>query len=180
MFASTVPPEPAQHPTTQDPVVVTLADGHLIALRALLAGYGMTLRIEPDGAAIPGSYWGDREAGLVGDTLHVRMDTPLHSALHEACHYLCMNGARRAGLHTDAGGDDAEEEAVCYLQVLLADALPGYSRAQLFADMDAWGYHFIAGSAAAWFATDSADAQRWLLRHGLITPDGQPSGRLRT
>lgn len=28
--------------------------------------------------------------------------------------------------------------------------------------MDAWGYHFILGSAAAWFAQDAEDAIRWL------------------
>lgn len=172
------PTEPLSDQTSP-PTVVTVADGHLPALRALLAGYGMTLCIEPDGAAIPGSYWGECEAGLIGATLHARMDTPLHSALHEACHYLCMDSARRADLHTDAGGDDAEEEAVCYLQVLLSDALPGYTRVRQFADMDAWGYHFIAGSAAAWFATDSADARNWLCRHGLIAPNGRPTGKLR-
>lgn len=138
------------------------------ALPALLDPFGLQVERLPEAAEIPGSYWGEPEAGLVGNRLYVRPDTPVHSALHEACHYLCMDDARRAGLHTNAGGTDTEENAVCYLQCLLADALPGYSRQQAFADMDAWGYHFILGSAAAWFAGDAEDARAWLLRAGLI------------
>ena len=135
------------------------------ALETLLGGYGLRLERVPPGAAIPGSYWGEPEAGLIGATLYVRADTPVHSALHEACHYLLMDDARRATLERDAGGTDTEENAVCYLQCLLAAHLPGYSRARMFADMDAWGYHFILGSAAAWFAADSDDAVDWLQRH---------------
>ncbi len=138
------------------------------ALRGLLRPYGLRVELLPDGAAIPGSYWGEPEAGLVGNLLYVREDTPVHSALHEACHYLCMDEARRAGLHTDAGGTDTEENAVCYLQALVAPRLAGYSRQRLFADMDAWGYHFILGSAAAWFEHDADDARQWLEQHGLI------------
>ena len=69
---------------------------------------------------IPGSYWGESEAGLIGDVVYVRADTPAHSLLHELCHYVCMDDERRAALATDAGGNDDEECAVCYLQVLLA------------------------------------------------------------
>ena len=135
------------------------------ALETLLGGYGLHLERVPPGAAIPGSYWGEPEAGLIGDTLYVRGDTPVHSALHEASHYLLMDDARRATLERDAGGTDTEENAVCYLQCLLAAHLTGYSQARMFADMDAWGYHFILGSAAAWFAADSDDAVDWLQRH---------------
>jgi hypothetical protein len=86
----------------------------------------------------------------------------VHSLLHEACHYICMDIARRGALHTDAGGTDTEENAVCYLQCLLAEALPGYSKQDCFRDMDTWGYHFILGSAEAWFERDAEDARRWL------------------
>jgi len=141
------------------------------ALAALLGPAGLALVWLGEAAAIPGSYWGEPEAGLVGGQLYLRPDTPVHSALHEACHWLCMDDARRAGLHTDAGGTDTEENAVCYLQCLLAEQLAGYSRAQVFADMDAWGYSFILGSAAAWFAGDSDDATRWLQQHGLAEAD---------
>ena len=74
---------------------------------------------------IPGSYWGETEAGLRGDRLYARLDTPVHSVLHETGHYICMTPERRAGLDRDAGGDDLEESAVCYLQVLLAGELRG-------------------------------------------------------
>ena len=102
-------------------------------------------------AAIPGSYWGESEAGLRGQWLYARGDTPLHSILHEAAHYVCMTPERRASLDRDAGGDDAEECAVCYLQLLLADVVPSLGRERLFSDMDRWGYSFRLGAARAWF-----------------------------
>jgi len=148
--------------------VLRLADIDPADLQALLAGHGLSLEWLARDADVPGSYWGESEAGLVGDRLYVRPDTPLHSALHEACHWLCMDASRRAGLHTDAGGDDIEECAVCYLQILLADCLPGVGRARLLRDMDAWGYSFRLGSAAAWFETDAEDARAWLAARGLM------------
>lgn len=138
------------------------------ALRELLKTYGLSLQDNPAGQAIPGSYWGDEEAGLIGNVVHVRADTPLHSLLHESCHAICMGPARRQQLHTDAGGDDAEENAVCYLQILLAGQLPGYSAAQCCADMDAWGYSFRLGSAQAWFEHDASDARAWLVTRALL------------
>lgn len=138
------------------------------ALAALLTPLGLRLQDVAAEAAIPGSYWGDSEAGLIGNTLYLRSDTPVHSALHEACHWLLADEARRAALHTNAGGSDTEENAVCYLQCLLAARLSGYSQAQCFADMDAWGYTFILGSAAAWFAGDSDDAQAFLQARGWL------------
>lgn len=148
--------------------VLRLADIDPAALRALLGAHGLSIVWLAAQADIPGSYWGESEAGLVADTLQVRPDTPLHSALHEACHWLCMDAGRRRGLHTDAGGDDIEECAVCYLQILLADHLPGVGRARLMQDMDAWGYSFRLGSAAAWFETDAEDARAWLQDRGLL------------
>jgi len=153
-------------------MVTPLSEIGLEALRELLERRGLRIELHPPGAAIPGSYWGEPEAGLVGKVLHVRADTPVHSALHEGCHYICMDEARRAGLHTDAGGTDTEENAVCYLQALLAPRLPGYSRERLFADMDEWGYHFRLGSAQAWFESDAEDARDWLQRAGLIDAAG--------
>jgi hypothetical protein len=147
--------------------VLRLSDIDASSLIALLGAQGLTVVWQDADAAIPGSYWGDSEAGLVGDRLYVRPDTPLHSALHEACHWLCMDAARRAGLHTDAGGDDIEECAVCYLQILLADRLPGVGRARLMRDMDVWGYSFRLGSAGAWFERDADDARDWLRARGL-------------
>ncbi len=149
------------------------------ALATLLARYGLTLARLAPGAAIPGSYWGEPEAGLIKTVIHVRDDTPLHSALHEAAHAICMDDARRESLHTDAGGDYAEEDAVCYLQILLAGEL-GVSAEGICADMDSWGYTFRLGSALAWFTRDADDARDWLVRHGLIAGGGKLTGRRRT
>ena len=159
--------------------VLLIRDIPLDAFRTLLSDYGMQLEVLPDGAAIPGSYWGESEAGLVGDALLVRRDTPVHSALHEACHFICMDDARRRDLHTDAGGTDQEENGVCYLQILLADRVPGMGRATMFRDMDDWGYSFRLGSASAWFESDAEDARAWLLEHGLIDARDRPTGRVR-
>jgi hypothetical protein len=140
----------------------------LAALRALLGPPGLRLHRVPPDADIPGSYWGGAEAGLIGDTLFWRADTPLHSALHEAAHWVCMTPPRRATLERDAGGDEAEESAVCYLQILWADVLPGTSAARVMSDMDAWGYSFRLGSAARWFHEDADDARQWLAARGLL------------
>ena len=137
------------------------------AVRAVFAPYGLTLCWLADDAVIPGSYWGECEAGLVAATLYARADTPVHSALHEGCHFICADPARRANLHTDAGGDEREECAVCYLAIVLAAALPRFGSARMLADMDAWGYSFRLGSAARWFKEDADDARNWLLAHGL-------------
>ena len=151
----------------------------LAALQALLARFGLVLAVAAGRAPITGSFWGDSEAGIVGDTVHVRADTPVHSLLHEACHTICMDERRRAGLDRDAGGDDLEEAAVCYLQILLADFLPDVGRQRLLRDMDTWGYSFRLGSAATWFASDAADAAAWLRAAGLIDATGGPTFRLR-
>jgi len=157
-----------------DPEVTSVCALPPQALDTLLAPYGLLISEVPDGAEIPGSYWGEREAGLIGNILYLRADTPVHSALHEACHFICMDEARRTALHTDAKGDDIEEVGVCYLQALLATRLDGFSQAQLFTDMDAWGYTFLLGSAQAWFERDAEDGRAWLLRHGLIDNDDVP------
>lgn len=131
----------------------------------------------PSGSAIPGSFWGEPEAGLVRDTLYIRSDTPLHSALHEAGHYLCMEEERRERLHTDALSDDLEECAVCYLQVLLAAQIDGVTAERIMEDMDAWGYSFRLGSTRAWFEDDALDARHWLIAQGMIDCQGHLTGR---
>ncbi|HWW21465.1 MAG TPA: hypothetical protein VNZ06_11710 [Steroidobacteraceae bacterium] len=149
------------------------------AVTRLLLGYGLDLReIQPD-ENIPGSYWGESEAGLRGTTLFARLDTPLHSILHESAHFICMSPERRVGLDRDAGGDDAEESAVCYLQILMAEALAGVGSTRLCADMDAWGYSFRLGRTALWFEQDAQDARAWLHRHGIIDDTGGLTGALR-
>lgn len=165
----------------EPPIVVAptvlLAEGcDADEVRSLLSRFGMRSVLLAPGVAIPGSYWGESEAGLVRDALYFRSDTPLHSILHEACHYICMDDTRRAALERDAGGDHAEENAVCYLQILLADWVAGFGRERMLRDMDAWGYTFRLGSAGRWFEEDASDARAWLIERGLIDAEGTVSG----
>lgn len=148
-------------------------------VEALLSRMELSLAVVPTDEDIPGSFWGECEAGVIGTTVYVRPDTPVHSVLHETCHVVCMDAPRRALLHTDAGGDDLEEAAVCYLQILMADTLDGVGRERLMLDMDRWGYSFRLGSTARWFEEDADDAREWLERHALIDAHGLPSYRLR-
>ena len=148
--------------------MLTLADIGFAAPTALLARYGLALVRVADGAPIPGSYWGECEAGLIGSDVFARADTPVHSLLHEACHLVVMPAERRARVHTDATDSQEEEDATCYLQIVLADALPGVGRDRLMADMDAWGYTFRLGSTRAWFEHDAEDARDWLQVRGLL------------
>jgi hypothetical protein len=150
--------------------VLRLRDLDVGTIADLLARYDLRLARVADGAPIPGSYWGEPEAGLIGDTVHVRGDTPLHSVLHEAAHLIVLPPERRAAVHTDATDSVDEEDAVCLLQALLGDALPGVGRDRVLADMDAWGYTFRLRSARAYFERDAGDAWGWLTARGLATP----------
>ncbi len=149
------------------------------SLIQILNRYQLTVVSVENDAHIPGSYWGESEAGLIDNQLYIRPDTPLHSALHEACHFICMDPHRRDALDTDAGGDFDEENAVCYLQILLADYFSATHRKQMCADMDDWGYTFRLGSAQAWFEKDAADAKSWLLRHHIIDHNDQITWQMR-
>lgn len=150
--------------------VMTLQETDSQLVAGLLASFGLRLILLAEGDEIPGTYWGAPEAGLSGAQLYARPDTPLHSVLHEAAHFICMPPERRASLHQDAGGDVAEEDAVCYLQILLGGRLTaaGWSRERLFADMDAWGYSFRLGSTRRWFEEDADEARAWLRHRGLL------------
>ena len=154
------------------PDVLRLAATGFDAPAALLARHDLALQRVAVGAPIPGSYWGDEEAGIIGHTVYARADTPLHSLLHEACHLLVLPADRRAQVHTDATDSIEEEDATCYLQIVLADQLPGVGRARLMADMDAWGYSYRLGSTRAWFEQDAENARRWLIERGLLAADG--------
>lgn len=162
-----------------DTDVVRLGSAHGDDLVRLCARYDLSIiRVDP-GMHIPSSFWGDEEAGLAGRCIYARADTPVHSILHETGHFVCMDAERRAALDTNAGGDDLEEMAVCYLQILLADSLD-LGRKRMCADMDAWGYSFRLGSAAAWFDHDAEDARAWLRDHGIIDGHDRPTGQIRT
>ena len=143
-------------------------------LQSLLARYGLEIKVVRTNEAIPGSFWKAPEAGLIGDVLYISDDTPIHSALHESCHYICMDHQRRSQLHTDAGGTAIEENATCYLQILLSDFIPEMGRKRSFKDMDEWGYSFRLGSAQAWFEQDAEEVLEWLLQHKLIDIEQQP------
>lgn len=138
-------------------------------LADLLARHDLRLRTVEDGVPIPGSFWGDPEAGVIGSTVYARGDTPVHSLLHEACHLIVLPPERREQVHTDATDSDIEEDATCYLQIVLADDLPGVGSDRLMSDMDAWGYSFRLGSTKAWFEKDAEDAQAWLTERGLLS-----------
>ena len=154
--------------------ILRLAEIDQHAVETLLAHYGLSLARVAAGEAIPGSFWGDEEAGIIGNTVYARSDTPIHSVLHEAGHLIVLPSERRAQVHTDATDSIEEEDAVCYLQIVLGGALPGVGRARIMADMDAWGYTFRLGSARAWFEQDAENARAWLIEHGLLTQAGKP------
>ncbi|MCH7980961.1 MAG: hypothetical protein IID59_05600 [Proteobacteria bacterium] len=78
-------------------------------------------------------------------------------------------GASEAGLDRDAGGDDPEEAAVCYLQILLAEHVDDLGRERVMQDMDSWGYSFRLGSTRQWLEEDAEDSHNWLIKHEIIT-----------
>lgn len=160
--------------------VLTCAELPEAALQQLLKPYNLEVVEIAEVETLPGSFWGDPEAGLIANRLYIRSSTPVQSALHEACHYICMDSARRAQLHTNAGGGYDEENGVCYLQILLAECLNGMTSERMMQDMDSWGYSFRLGSTRAWFEGDAEDARDWLLQHQLIDRSGQPRWQLRT
>ncbi|MBB3227479.1 hypothetical protein FHW69_002102 [Luteibacter sp. Sphag1AF] len=142
--------------------VLLIGDIGFEAPRALLADFGLTLIETAPGQSIPGSYWGDSEAGIIGTDVYARADTPVHSLLHESCHLLVLPADRRAAVHTDATDSIEEEDATCYLQIVLGDRLPGVGRGRIMEDMDRWGYTFRLGSTRAWFEHDASEARAFL------------------
>ena len=153
--------------------MLLLRDIAIADVANLLARYGLRVQLVDDNAPIPGSYWGEPEAGLVGHTVFARSDTPVHSLLHEAAHLVVLDPARRRDVHTDATDSIDEENAVCVLQTLLGDVLPGVGGQRVLADMDAWGYTFRLGSASAYVREDADDAWQWLQARGLVDGDRQ-------
>ena len=160
---------PDNHPSAGDPASTVMRMGEIgfDLPAALLGRFDLQLQRVATGAPIPGSFWGDEEAGIIGTTVYARDDTPVHSLLHEAGHLIVLPPERRAAVHTDATDSIEEEDATCYLQIVLADELPGVGRARLMADMDAWGYSFRLGSTRAWFEHDAENARDFLKARGL-------------
>lgn len=165
--------------TGEEHLVLRCGQVEIDDLYALVGRFGLNLHVHDIDADLPGSYWGNPEAGIVGLDVHINADTPVHSLLHETGHVICMDAERRASLHTEAGGEDLEENGVCYLQILLAEHIPGASKDRLMLDMDRWGYSFRLGSTRAWFENDADDARAWLRSNGLIDDQARVVWRLR-
>jgi hypothetical protein len=163
-----------------DPINVLNCDQqHQQQLAELLKPYGIEIKHVAEQDTIQGSFFGEREAGLLSNKLYVRYDTPIHSALHEAGHYICMDPARREKIDTNAEGDYNEENGVCFLQILLAKHLPVVGSERMMTDMDSWGYTFRLGSAKAWFEHDAEDARQWLIEYQIIDDDQNPTWQFR-
>lgn len=159
--------------------VLCIKDCSLNSLHSLLQRYQLVLNLVENGTDIPGSYWGDSEAGLIANKVYVRHDTPIHSVLHECCHYICMDQSRRENLDTNAEGDYDEENGVCFLQILLSNDLPEMGQERMLQDMDSWGYTFRLGSAKSWFEEDAEDAYKWLHDHKIIDESKKVSYKVR-
>lgn len=160
--------------------MVRLQDLKITEIQAVLDLYGLQLNSLSMDIDIPYSYWGAPEAGRKSNQLFTRDDTPLHSLLHETCHFVCMPQNQRNSDDPDAAGSTAEENATCYLQLLLSDHVARYSRTQQMNDMDEWGYSFRLGSAYAWFQSDAEDAKDWLVLHRIIDLNNNITWKLRT
>jgi hypothetical protein len=149
------------------------------SVKDLLNNYGIEVICLHNDKDIPYSFWGQPEAGRLGATLYVRKDTPIHSVLHEACHFICMSAKQRFIEAVDAKGSAQEENATCYLQIIFADHIHGYCKEQILKDMDAWGYSFRLGSAQDWFTKDAEDTYAWLIDEQILSPLGVPTWCLR-
>ena len=141
--------------------------------------YGLVAQRLAHGDAIKGSFWGAPEAGIIGTRVYFRPDTPVHSFLHEASHIICMSHELREQHTGNAGSDDLEESAVCYLQIALSDSLPEVGQLRMMQDMDIWGYSFRLGTTKRWFTEDAEDAKNWLQDHDVINKAGLPTGKKR-
>ena len=78
--------------------MLTIGDVGTSAAAELLARFGLSLELVADDAPIPGSFWGEPEAGVIGCTVYARSDTPIHSLCHESGHIVCMTPERRREL----------------------------------------------------------------------------------
>jgi hypothetical protein len=149
-------------------------------LRPFFDRYQLNLKVVDIRDDIPYSFWGAPEAGRYQSTLYAREDTPIHSLLHEACHFICMPPKQRSIDSHDAGGSALIENACCFLQLVLSDHIPNFNKAIHMDDMNTWGYNFRLGSAARWFYADSDDASQWLISHKIIDNQLQPTWQLRS
>jgi len=75
---------------------------------------------------IPGSYWGEREAGLMGSKIFARLTRPYIRAARGGPFHLHDAGAARPDW-IPMRGDHAEENAVCYLKIHIGAVAAGTS-----------------------------------------------------
>lgn len=143
-----------------------------------LKGFGLEVVLVDEPLPIPFSYFGAPEAGLYRNYLFARMDTPVHSLLHEASHAICMGKERRIKLVADAEGEYYEENAVLYLQIVLGQGL-GMTASDMCADMDSWGYTFRLGSAWRWFNEEAQECLDQLINWGVLDQNGVLTGKMR-
>ena len=155
--------------------ILRCADIDLECVRVLLTEHALELLQIGSGEPLPGCFWGAPEAGIVGNRVFIRADTPVHSLLHESCHLIVLSPGARARVHTDASDCQQEEDATCYLQLLLADRINEFGFLRACADMDRWGYTFRLGSARAWFEEDAEDAHAFLVERGLLSVLAAPA-----
>ncbi|HEX2585054.1 MAG TPA: hypothetical protein VHL14_07975, partial [Steroidobacteraceae bacterium] len=56
--------------------VVLLDEVIIDQVQDLLSRFDLQLQLVGEDQVIPGSYWGESEAGLIGNNLYARLDTP--------------------------------------------------------------------------------------------------------
>ena len=110
---------------------------------------------------------------MIGARVYARLDTPVHSVLHESAHFICMTPERRAGLTPMRAATMGKRTPCATCRSCWPDRLPNVGQDRICRDMDDWGYSFRLGSAAKWFAEDAEDTRRWLIGHGLIDGEGR-------
>ncbi len=112
--------------------VLRLASIDLDDARALLARYGLALECVADGAAIPGSYWGEPEAGADRhDGVRARRHAGAFAAARSRAPDRAAARKARDDPHRRHPIRSAEEDATCYCRSLLGDALPGVGRERM-------------------------------------------------
>ena len=89
--------------------MLLISDLSLNSIAALLGKFKLSVDLMPDDATINGSYWGEPEAGIVGNRVLVRRDTPVHSLLHETCHIVCMTPERRQRFKGDGNAEEIQD-----------------------------------------------------------------------
>ena len=101
-------------------------------MAALLRPYGLAVRTVPSAGSIPGSYWGESEAGIRGTRLHIRADTPLHFSAFSPRHRMrnlprtpteTLELARRIALDQGARVEDVADPDDGRIRLIDADGI---------------------------------------------------------